>query len=76
MESYCNDKGLSTSRVVYSLGKIEDYAPEQLMKIGIKIFELGGGEVKCLLQDNLEERSSVPLWRKFSGCKIPRRTWS
>lgn len=57
MESYRNDKGLPTSRVLYSLGKIEDYAPEQLRKIGIKIFELGGGEVKGLLQGNLEEKA-------------------
>lgn len=55
LESYRNDKGLPTSRVLYSLGKVEDYTPEQLRSIGIKLFELGGGEVKALLQGNLEE---------------------
>ncbi len=55
LESYRNDKGLPTSRVLYSLGKVEDYTPEQLRSIGIKLFELGGGEVKALLQGDLEE---------------------
>jgi transposase len=55
LESYRNDKGLPTSKVLYSLGKIEDYTPEQLRSIGIKLFELGGGEVKALLKGSLEE---------------------
>ena len=55
LESYRNDKGLPTSRVLYSLGKVEDYTPEQLRSIGIKLFELGGGEVKALLHGILEE---------------------
>ncbi len=55
LESYRNDKGLPTSRVLYSLGKVEDYSPEQLRSIGIKLFELGGGELKALLQGSLEE---------------------
>jgi transposase len=55
IESYRNDKGLPTSRVLYSLGKVTDYTPEQLRSIGIKLFELGGGEVKALLQGDLKE---------------------
>ena len=55
LESYRNDKGLPTSRVLYSLGKGEDYTPEQLRSIGIKLFELGGGELKALLPGSLEE---------------------
>lgn len=55
LESYRNDKGLPTSRVLYSLGKVEDYTPEQLRSIGIKLFELGGGEVKTLLEGDLRE---------------------
>jgi transposase len=55
LESYRNDAGKSTHRVLYSLGKIEDYTPDQLRAIGIKLFELGGGEVKALLQGDLEE---------------------
>jgi hypothetical protein len=55
LESYRNAAGGSTHRILYSLGKLEDYTPEQLRAIGIKLFELGGGEVKALLQGDLEE---------------------
>lgn len=55
VESYRNDKGLPTSRVLYSLGKVEDFTPEQLQKIGLKLFQLGGGEVKTLLTGTLTE---------------------
>ncbi len=55
LESFRNADGKSTHRILFSLGKAEDYTPEQLRKIGIKLFELGGGEVKALLQGELEE---------------------
>lgn len=55
LESYRNDKGLPTSRVLYSLGKVEDYTPQELRSMGIKLFELGGGDVKSLLQGDLLE---------------------
>ncbi len=55
LESYRNSEGKSTNRILYSLGKVEDYTPEQLRKIGIRLFELGGGEVKTLLQGELKE---------------------
>lgn len=56
LESYRNEKGSPTSRVLYSLGKVEDYTPEQLKRMGIKLFELGGGEIKALLQGDLQEK--------------------
>lgn len=55
LESYRNEAGKATHRILYSLGKIEDYTPEQLRAMGIKLFELGGGEIKALLQGPLEE---------------------
>ena len=55
LESYRTKDGKSTHRILYSLGKVEDYTPEQLRAIGIKLFELGGGEVKALLQGDLQE---------------------
>jgi len=55
LESYRNNEGKSTHRVLYSLGKLEDYTPEQLRTIGVRLFELGGGEVKALLEGELEE---------------------
>jgi len=55
LESYRDSEGKSTNRILYSLGKVNDYTPEQLRRIGIKLFELGGGEVKALLQGDLQE---------------------
>ena len=55
LESYRNKAGKATHRILYTLGKVEDYTPEQLRAIGVKLFELGGGEVKALLQGELEE---------------------
>lgn len=55
LESYRNNDGQPTSRVLYSLGKVEDYTPEQLQRMGIRLFELGGGEVKALLEGSIEE---------------------
>jgi hypothetical protein len=55
LESYRNGEGKSTHRILHSLGKVEDYTPEQLRNLGIKLYELGGGEVKSLLQGELEE---------------------
>ena len=55
LESYRNEAGQSTHRILFSLGKVEDYTPEQLRAIGIKLFALGGGEVKALLQGGLQE---------------------
>jgi transposase len=57
LESYRNDAGNPTSRVLYSLGKVEDYTPEQLRSIGIRLYELGGGEVKALLEGKVEEKA-------------------
>ena len=55
LESFRNAEGKSTHRILFSLGKVEDYTPEQLRRMGIKLFELGGGEVKALLHGDLEE---------------------
>jgi len=55
LQSYRDEKGKSTHRTLYNLGKVEDYTPEQLRRIGIRLFELGGGEVKALLKGEIEE---------------------
>jgi transposase len=55
LESYRNDEGKSTHRILYSLGKVEDYTPEQLRSLGIKLYQLGGGEVKNLLKGEVQE---------------------
>lgn len=55
LESFRRQDGKPSSRVVYSLGKIEDYKPEHLRNIGIKLYELGGGQIKGLLEGDLHE---------------------
>ena len=55
VESYRDETGKSRHRILHSLGKTSDYTPEQLRAIGIKLFELGGGELKALLDGSLEE---------------------
>ena len=49
VESYRDEKGISRHRILYSLGKVSDYTPEQLQSIGARLFELGGGDLKELL---------------------------
>ena len=55
MESYRDEQGQSRHRIVHSLGKVEDYTPEQLRQIGIRLYELGGGDIKALLEGTTEE---------------------
>lgn len=55
LESFRNADGKSTHRILFSLGKVEDYTPEQLQRIGVKLFQLGGGVVKALLHGDLQE---------------------
>lgn len=55
LESYRDKEGKSTHRILYSIGKVEDYTPEQLRRMGIRLYELGGGEIKTLLEGKVEE---------------------
>jgi transposase len=55
VESYRDEAGTSRHRILHSLGKVQDYTSQQLRTIGIKLYELGGGEVKALLKGSLEE---------------------
>lgn len=54
-ESYRDDEGKTRHRILHSLGKVSDYTPEQLRSIGLRLYELGGGEIKELLDGNIEE---------------------
>jgi len=57
LESYRKEDGKSTHRTLYSIGRVDDYTPEQLKSMGVKLFELGGGEVKALLQGEAREKA-------------------
>lgn len=54
-ESYRDEQGATRHRILHSLGKVSDYSPEQLRSIGLRLYELGGGEIKGLLDGKLEE---------------------
>ena len=49
------DKGKVNHKTLFNLGKAEDYTPEQLQRIGLKLYELGGGKINNLLGEGLKE---------------------
>jgi transposase len=49
VESYRDESGHSRHRILYNLGKVCDYTPDQLQRIGARLYELGGGDLKNLL---------------------------
>jgi len=57
IESYRDDQGKSRMRTLANLGKVENYNPETLKKIGKKFFEFGGGDPEDLLQGDLQEQN-------------------
>ena len=57
VESYRDEFGKSRQRILYSLGKVEDYTPEQLKRIGSRLYELGGGNLKELLGIKTTEKA-------------------
>lgn len=57
VESYRDELGKSKQRVLYSLGKVQDYSPEQLRRIGAKLYKLGGGDLKSLLGITTSEQA-------------------
>lgn len=59
VESYRDETGKSKHRILYSLGKVEDYTPEQLKRIGSRLYELGGGSLKDLLGISATEKIRI-----------------
>jgi transposase len=57
VESYRDESGISRHRILYSLGKVSDYTPEQLQRIGSRLFELGGGDLTELLGISTVEKA-------------------
>jgi len=54
-ESYRDDEGKTRHRILHNLGKVSDYTPEQLRGISLKLFEIGGGDVRSMLSGTIEE---------------------
>lgn len=54
VESYRQDKQVK-HRTLYTLGKLEDFKPQQLEALGQKFMELSGSAVERLSSDSVEE---------------------
>lgn len=54
-ESFRDQEGKTRHRILHSLGKVEDYSPQQLRSIGVRLYELGGGDIKALLEGAVQE---------------------
>lgn len=44
VESYRDENGDGRHRILYDLGKVSDYTPGQLRRIGSCLYGLGGGD--------------------------------
>jgi len=55
VESYRDERGRVLQRTLHHLGKVEDYSPEMLKRIGEKLYELGGGDLRDLVGEDIEE---------------------
>jgi hypothetical protein len=55
MESYRDESGHPRKRTLHTLGRVEDYSPEMLQRIGARLYELGGGDLRALLGEDIEE---------------------
>ena len=62
VQSYRSDDGKSRHRTLYNLGKAEDYSPTALKKMGLALYELGGGTA-----EELEKRMLHELCRYYYG---------
>ncbi len=54
VQSY-KDNGTPKHRTLYSLGKVEDFPPEQLQRIAEKLLQLSGKKIEDLIGDELKE---------------------
>jgi hypothetical protein len=55
MESFRDADGEPSNKILYNLGKVEDYTPEQLQRFGTKFIELGGGDAREIFTGDIEE---------------------
>jgi len=54
-ESYRDEQGKTRHKLLHSLGRVEDYTAEQLRHMGLRMYELGGGQIKALLKGEVQE---------------------
>ena len=62
IESYRDTDGKSRHRTLYNMGKAKDYSPESLKKMGLLLYELGGGS-----REDLESKQLKEIGRYYYG---------
>ncbi len=81
VQSYKVD-GKTRHKTLHSLGKVEDYSPDQLQRLAHKFMELAGQEVESLISSNFEELGRYNygyalviqrLWKVFNLQQLARR---
>lgn len=55
VESYRDQDGKPRTKTLYSLGRVDSFSPESLKRMGQRLYELGGGELKDLLGEQVTE---------------------
>ncbi|TVR76002.1 MAG: IS1634 family transposase [Saprospirales bacterium] len=55
VQSYKDEQGKSRHKTLYSLGKVEDYPPEQLENIGKKLLQAAGLSLEEIIPQTFEE---------------------
>lgn len=55
VESYRDEDGKTRHRTLHQLGRMEDYSEKMLRRMGERLYELGGGNIRDLIGDNIEE---------------------
>jgi len=55
VESYRDESGKPRSRTLFSLGRVDNFSPESLKRMGQRLYQLGGGDLKDLLGEQVKE---------------------
>lgn len=55
VESYRDEQGKPKTRTLHSLGRVDSFSPQSLRRIGQRLYELGGGDLKDLLGEAVSE---------------------
>ena len=55
VESYRDELGKPRSRTLFSLGRVDSFSPESLKRMGQRLYQLGGGDLKDLLGEQVKE---------------------
>lgn len=72
VESYRDESGTPRSRTLFSLGRVDSFPPESLKRMGQRLYQLGGGDLKDLLGEQVREEGRfnygfVLVYRKILG---------